>query len=172
MNRSEVRHALYRAKNGVPVESKQYIYDKVKPLIPEGESWETFSTGWDVFVKDENITVIRPEDDYDFIHSTCLEKCLHVRNGMKMKPTERQANALQIVELNMLEGKMRWDDYNNTWGVVVDKELRRISTRLYKTEVNVVTEEMIRASAPSDGAAMTKTPELDTIVVDFEAQSE
>lgn len=160
MTRSEIRHALYRARNGLMVRGKESLYDEVQKKIPVNESWETFAKNWDVFYKNGNIIVIKPETDYDFIHTTCIEKSLHVKNGMQMDATDRQLNAIQIVELNMLEGKMTWLNYNQAWGVSVDHELKKINTRLFLTSVNEVTEEMIKNSAPSDGAALTATPKL------------
>lgn len=160
LNRSIIRHALYRAKNGIMVEDKKFIYDMVQPNIPENDSWATFAVTWDIFYKDGNITVIKPEMDYDFIHTTCLEKALHVKNNIEMDATDRQLNTIQIVELNMLDDKMSWPTYNKSWGVSVDHELKRINTRLFLTFVNEVTEEMIKQSAPSDGTAMTALPEI------------
>lgn len=166
MNRSEIRHALYRAKNGIFADDKKHIYDIVKPKIPVNESWATFSKNWDIFYINGEITVIQPETDYDFIHTTCLEKSLHIKNNINMDATHRQLNAIQIVELNMLDGKMTWPTYNKTWGIWVDRELKRVHTKLFMTSVNTVTDDMIKASAPSDGAAMTTTPEIPMIVVD------
>ncbi len=166
MNRSEIRHALYRAKNGIFADDKKHIYDMVEPKIPVNESWSTFAENWDIFYKNGEVTVIRPETDYDFIHTTCLEKALHVKNNIEMDATDRQLNTIQIVELNMLEGKMTWPTYNKTWGVSVDRELKRINTRLFTTFVNEVTEDMIKASAPSDGTAMTALPEIPTVTLD------
>lgn len=163
MNRSQIRHALYRAKNGIFADEKKHIYDMVEPKIPENESWSTFAKNWDIFYKDDELTVIKPEVDYDFIHTTCIEKSLHTKNGLQMNATDRQLNTIQIVELSMLEGKMSWETYNVTWGVSVDHELKRINTRLFTTVVNEVTEEMLKKSAPSDGNAMVKTPELTAI---------
>lgn len=165
MNRSIIRHALYRAKNGIFTPEKQHIYDLVKPEIPMNESWETFTKNWDVYYKNGVIKVIRPEVDYDFIHSTCLEKSLHVKNNLTMTCTDRQMNTIEIIELNMLEGKMDWSNYNKTWGVSVDHELKRINTKLFSTSVNVVTDEMIKNSAKSDGAAMVNSPSLDEVVL-------
>lgn len=166
MNRSEVRHALYRAKNGVPSADKQDIYDIVEPMIPKGETWSDFSVKWDIFVIDGTISMVRPEVDYDFIHSTCIEKSMHVKNKIPMETTQRQDNTIQIVELNMLEGKMAWETYNKTWGVSVDKELKRVYTRLFLTNVNVVSDEMIKQSAPSDGNAMSEVPSIPTVTLD------
>ena len=135
----------------------------VETMIPQNQSWNTFSVGWDVFVSNEKIIVIKPETDYDFIHTTCLEKSLCEQRGLEMDPSERQQNVIQIVELNMLEGKMEWPNYNKTWGISVDVELKKISTKLFTTKQNVVTDDMIRASAKSDGAAMVATPELDKV---------
>lgn len=165
MNRSEIRHALYRAKNNIIAPEKQYIYDMVSKLLPVNESFATFANRWDVFVSNDTITIIKPEVDYDFIHTTCLEKALHVKNNIDMELTDRQSNALQIVELNMLDGKMEWDTYNKTWGVFVDTELKRIHTKLFRTVINEVTEEMIQSSAQSDGAAMQELPSIPIVTL-------
>lgn len=166
MNRSEIRHALYRAKNGIFAPEKQHIYDMVESRIPTGESWRTFSKTWDIFYSNSEITVIRPEVDYDFIHTTCLEKSLCVKNKIDIQWTDRQLNTIQIVELSMLEGKMQWSTYNITWGISVDHELKRINTKLFTTSVNIVTDEMIKNSTLSDGAAMTAVPVIPVVELD------
>ena len=164
MNRSEVRHALYRIQKGIPVAEKQALYEQLEPLIPPGETWATFSTGWDVFVKQGTITVIIPEIDYEFIHTTCLEKSIRSSMANTDWMTHRQMNVIQIVELNMLE-QMTWPTYNKTWAVSVDRELKKITTRLFKTSVNKVSPEMIEASKKSDGAALTQVPSIPTVVL-------
>lgn len=163
MDRSELRHVLYRAKNGMFSESKEHIYNMVEPLIPLNESWKTFANNWDVFYKDGVVTVIKPETDYEFIHATCLERSFCAKNAIEMDASSRQLNALQIVELNMLENKMKWETYNITWGVGVDHVLKRINTRLFATSINKVTPEMIANSAKSDGAAMSEMPTISSI---------
>lgn len=162
MIRSDVRHALFRMKNGIPKENAKEIYDLVEPNIPSGESWSTFAQGWDVFVVKDKIKVIIPEIDYDFIHSTCLEKLFASKQKTEVEFTPRQMNVIQIVEINMLEKLMTWDTYNKSWGVRVDYELKKVSTYLFKTVVNSVTKEMIAASAKSDGAAMAELPTIPT----------
>jgi hypothetical protein len=163
MTRSEVRHALFRMKSGLPRSECQHIYDTVEPMIPGGESWATFSTNWDVLVHHDEIQVVKPEVDYDFIHNTCLEFAMCKKHGVDMDMTSRQNNIIQIVEASMLEGKMTWDTYNKTWGVYVDRDVKRIHTKLFITMVNEVTPEMIAASIKSDGAAMTAVPELPVV---------
>ena len=165
MNRSEIRHALYRAKNGIFAEDKQFIYDMVEPKLPVNENWNTFTINWDIFYKDGEITVVKPETDYDFIHTTCLEKALHIKNNIHMEATNRQLNTIQIVELSMLDGKMTWQNYNKTWGVSVDRELKRINTKLFLTDINEVTEEMIKNSTLSDGSAMNELPSIPEAVM-------
>lgn len=160
MKRSEIRYALYRAKSGTPMESMKELYAKIAPMIPVNQSWGTFSIGWDIMYKDGNIDVIFPETDYDFIHSTCLELAVYAKTGQTMEMTPRQHNIKMIVETNMLVDRMEWATYNKTWGVTVDLVLKRINTKLFKTVVNVVTDEMIANSVKSDGAAMTELPSI------------
>ena len=168
MLRSDVRHALYRMRSGVPKQGAEEVYKIVEPLIPPGESWESFSTNWDVFVKNGVIHIIKPETDYDFIHTTCLEKSMSVRYNTPITFDQRQENTIEIVELNMLEGKMSWETYSKTWSVVLDYDLKKISTRMSATSINEVTADMIANSAKSDGAAMEHTPELPNTNVDME----
>lgn len=162
MNKSQIRHALYRMKNGKPCEDKQFVYDKIQTLLAPDQTWNDFAVKWDIMLGDNDIVIISPETDYNFIHDTCLEKSFSVRSGIDFNGTPRQMNVIQIVELSMLD-KMDWNSYNKTWGVYVDQELKRIHTKLFKTVINKVTDEMIKNSAKSDGAAMTATPSLDVI---------
>jgi hypothetical protein len=150
-------------KSGMPRPECQHIYDTVEPMIPGGESWATFSTAWDVLVHNDEIRVVKPEVDYDFIHTTCLEFAMCQKLGVAMDMTDRQINIIQIIEASMLEDKMTWDTYNKTWGVYVDRDVKRIHTKLFLTVVNEVTPEMIAASIKSDGAAMTAVPELPVV---------
>jgi hypothetical protein len=163
MTRSEVRHAVYRKRSGCPKPEYQQVYETIEAMLPGGESWDSFSTGWDVLVIGDDIAIIKPETDYDFIHTTCLEKAMCVNHGLTYNTTARQENVLQIVEAGMLDGLMDWTTYNKTWGVVVEVDVKRIHTKLFLTNVNVVTDEMIAASAKSDGAEMTAIPELPVI---------
>lgn len=165
MTRSELRHAIYRKRTGLPKPEYQQTYDLIEQMLPGGETWETFTTGWDVLLSGDDIVIIKPETDYDFIHTTCLEKAMCEKRGLEFDATARQQNIVQIIELGMLEGKMSWDTYNKTWGIVVDMDTKRIHTKLFLTNVNVVTDEMIAASAKSDGAAMTAIPELPVLEV-------
>ena len=164
ITRSDLRYALYRMKKNTANDQHQQLAKLVVDQLPHGESWSTFANRWDVFVDSNGkITVIRPEDDYSFVFNTCLEKAMCERQGVDMEPTPRQANVIQIVELNMLEGKMTWSNFNRAWSVHVDPELKRISTHLATTVVNQVTDEMIAASVQSDGSPHQGTPGIAVI---------
>jgi hypothetical protein len=160
VNRSEVRHALYRIKNGAPKAESKHIYDVVEPLIPANEQWGTFADNWDVTVVDSKISVIRPETDYDFVHSTCIEMSICAKSKTIPDFTDRQLNVIQMVESTMLEGKMKWETYNKSWGLTLDGPRKYVHTKLFATSVNTVTDEMIKNSAKSDGAAMVSPGEV------------
>lgn len=164
MERGELRHALYRKKNGIPREDASQLYALIEPMIPPGESWDTFSLGWDILLVGGDIIIISPEVDYDFIHSTCLEISMYAKTRQSLPElTNRQRNVITIVEANMLDGKMKWETYNKEWGISVIKELRRINTRMFKTNINIVTDKMISNSVISEGAAMISLPTIPEI---------
>lgn len=165
MKRSDVRHALFRMKNGQPKVGCEELYEVVESMIPTGHSWNTFGTGWDVLIKNGQVLIIKPETDYNYVHSTCLEYSLCAKNNVKPDFDPRQANVIAIVESTMLDGKMTWANYNKNWGLTIDEDRGFIQTKLFATQVNEVTPEMIRNSAKSDGAAMTAVPELPKVEV-------
>ena len=45
--RSEIRHACYRAKNGLITEKIAPILSLVEPLLEEHQNWDNFSKVWD-----------------------------------------------------------------------------------------------------------------------------
>lgn len=137
--RSELRHACYRAKNNAVTPDKQPLLDVVAPHIPPRESWSTFADKWDIFLdKENNIRIVKPEIDFEFITTTCLKYSIYKQNGIAPELSDREQNVIEIVELNMLEGKMKWEDFSKTWGVEIDMPLKHIKTKLFKTFVNEV----------------------------------
>lgn len=172
INRSMVRHTCFRMKAGQePSANNKHIVELVQ--VPEGESWETFGARWDVIVdKKEKIHTIVPETNFDFILSTCAEaKMMFKYTGKVDFDDHRKQNIVNIVELSMLGDLMSWDNYNDTWGVELDRDLSRIYTKYFKTKLNIVTPEMISASRISDGDVMVKPAELEKINIDM-VQSE
>jgi hypothetical protein len=152
ITRSDIRHACYRAKNNQPANMEALTLVEAK--LVKGEKWETFAVEWDVLLTASgDIVIIKPEIDYDFVHSTCLEAALYKKKGLEWDFDQRATNVLQIVELNMLDN-MKWAEYNKTWGVYIDYELKKIHTKSFRTKQNVVTADMIEASKKSDGAEM------------------
>ena len=164
LKRSDVRHTCFRMKNKqVPTESNAYIVEMVEKSLPVWATWANFCSDWDIFIDQSGtIKIIKPELDYDFCHSTCLEAALYKRKNLEFDFGDRESNVLNIVELNMMEN-MTWENYNKTWGISVDHELKRIHTRHFLTKENVVTPEMIKNSAKSDGAPQLEVPSIPVV---------
>lgn len=166
ITRSEIRNACYRAKKGVVQESQQHLLDMVQPLLSEKQTWSNFPKEWDVMVKGNEVKIIKPETDYDYIHNTLLEAALYDRQGLGFESfDDRQLNIISMVDMMMLDGIMSWSNYNKTWGVVLDPELKQLSTTLYnvKTTQIKVTDEMIVASMKdADGNPLTEQKVTET----------
>lgn len=164
LKRSDVRHTCFRMKNKqAPTESNAFIVEIVKKSLPSWANWDNFAIAWDIFVdKSGSIKIVKPELDYDFCHSICLEAALYKRKDIDFDFDDRATNVLNIVELNMMEN-MTWENYNKTWGISVDRELKRIHTRHFLTKENVVTPEMIKNSAKSDGAPQLEVPSIPVV---------
>lgn len=162
-SRSELRNACFRAKNGVSTEKHAPMLDLVLPLLKDGQRWDNFSTVWDLIVTSGKIVIVKPEVDYDYVHSTLLEASLYKKQGIDFDSfNDRQISIIAQVESIMLDGVMTWETYNKTWGVSIDPELKKFSTKLYNVSSNQieVTEEMIVASQKdADGSAFTQKEE-------------
>jgi hypothetical protein len=159
--RSEIRHACYRAKKGLITESVQPILASVEPLLGPGQRWENFGKEWDVIITaDKKLCIIKPETDYDFIHSTLVEAALYKRQGVDFDSfSDRQLSIINQVELLMLDGIMSWENYNKAWGVTIERDTNQLRTRQYnvKSTQIEVTEEMIQASKKdADGSVLTR----------------
>lgn len=162
--RSEIRHACFRAKKNAATEENKKVLAIVEPLLDVHQRWENFGTVWDVLLdSNSNIIIIKPETDYDFIHTTCIEASLYKKNGIKFDSfSDRQKNIIVTVETLMLDNLMSWESYGKAWGVEVDQSTKTIKTRLYNVRSSQieVTDEMIKSSMKdADGSAFTEKEE-------------
>jgi len=172
--RSEIRHACYRAKNNAVTEKNRVILDLVEPLMMHNHRWDNFAVVWDVMVtKDDQIKIVYPETNYDYIHSTLLKAALYNEMGRSFTDLDDRAYSLVMqVEQIMLDGIMTWENYNTVWGVEVDSATNSLRTRMYnvKSTQIEVTQEMIEASKKdADGSAFS---EPQTTVLEMTPMSE
>lgn len=158
--RSELRHACFRAKNNAATDKNRELMALVEPLLEVHQKWSNFATEWDLLVnKNNEIVIIKPEVDHDYIHSTCIEKRLYEKTGTQVEMDPRQENIVTIIEANMLDGLMTWENYGKVWSVYIDNTLKVIKTKLLNIPSNQleVTDEMIEASKKdADGSAFTE----------------
>jgi phosphoenolpyruvate synthase/pyruvate phosphate dikinase len=161
--RSELRYACYRAKKGNATEDLKPLLETVEAKLAVHQKWENFTSVWDILVDGQNeVIVMRPETDYDYVHSTCLEAGILSKRHMNFTSfNDRQHNIINIVESAMLEKLMTWETYGKDWGIEIDPELKLIKTKLYNTVSNqiTVTEEMIEASKKEPNFTPIDIPE-------------
>jgi hypothetical protein len=136
--------------------------------------WDNFAVVWDVMVtKDDQIKIVYPETNYDYIHSTLLKAALYNEMGRSFTDLDDRAYSLVMqVEQIMLDGIMTWENYNTVWGVEVDSATNSLRTRMYnvKSTQIEVTQEMIEASKKdADGSAFS---EPQTTVLEMTPMSE
>jgi hypothetical protein len=172
ITRSDLRNACYRAKKNVAEPRHQALLDMILPLLAEHQRWDNFPSVWDLLIKGDEIKIITPESDFDYIHNTLLEISLYTKKGMFeiSELDDRQLNIYTIVDIIMLEGVMKWETYNKTWGVAIDPELNQIRTIQYnvKSSQIEVTDEMIQSSMKdADGNALTAIPSIPETVFDM-----
>lgn len=158
-SRSELRHACYRAKNSAVSEQQKPIIQFVESLLVTGQTFDNFTKLWDILVtKDNSVKIIKPETDYDFIHSTLLEAALYSKQGIDFDSfDDRQGNVIAQVESLMISELMSWASYNKVWGIDMDPTLKTLKTKLYNVDSGQksVTIEMIEASKKdADGSAL------------------
>lgn len=163
LKRSTLRHACYRAKNGVATEENLQLLSHVEPLLGPGQTWNNFSVVWDVLVNNGVVKVIKPETDIDFIRNTCLEKHFSEVHKTTVNWSDRKANVISIVDGLMLDKLMTWENYNTQWGVDLDPDVKMIKTVMYNVPSSQieVTPEMIEASKHVDALTTdipTETP--------------
>lgn len=165
--RSDLRHACYRAKNNSVTNANRVLLDVVEPLLSPGQRWENFSTIWDILVtKSGEVKVIKPETNYDNIHSTLLEASVYAKQGIDFDSfSDEQMNIIDQVEAIMLDGIMNWKNYNKVWGVEIEPDRKQLKTKLYNVSTNQkeVTEEMIVASQ-KDADGNPLTPQVENVL--------
>lgn len=159
--RSEIRHACYRAKNGSVMENNKEILARVEPLLEIHQNWKNFGEVWDVIVtKSSDIKIVYPETNHDFIHRTLLKAQLYSELGKPFTDLDDRAYSLtQQVEQLMLNDIMTWENYNTVWGVAINGEINSIKTVLYNSKPSQieVTDDMIEASKKeADGSAFSE----------------
>ena len=163
INRSKLRHACYRMKNGVATPANETMILCITSQMAPHMTWKNFGVVWDVMVTSQGkVLVIKPEHDTDFIHKTLLKMGLYVESNTPLtKLSEREFNVVEQVRPLLLEGIMDWMNYDSVWGVSLEKDTNVIKTVLFnapKTQIEV-TAEMIEASKKdADGAAFTPPP--------------
>ena len=170
--RSELRYVCYRAKKG-PLQSEDHkkIASLIEKELSYGQNWSNFTVHWDLLVdRSGKIRIIKPEHDYNFIHSTLLEASVYVKNKIDFDSfNDRQLNIINQVDAIMLENIMTWSNYNVVWGIELDTEKKQIKTRLYNVKPNqiAVTEEMIEASKKNaDGSEFTEESKVKETVLE------
>lgn len=172
ITRSDLRNACYRAKKNVAEPRHQALLDMISPLLSEHQRWDNFPKVWDLLIKGDKIKIITPESDFNYIHNTLLEISLYTKKGMFeiSELDDRQLNIYTIVDIIMLEGVMKWETYNKTWGVAIDPELNQIRTIQYnvKSSQIEVTDKMIQSSMKdANGNALTAIPSIPETVFDM-----
>jgi hypothetical protein len=165
-SRSDVRHACFRAKKNAASEDNKKILAEVEKLLSPGQRWDNFTKIWDVLIdKIGQIVIIKPETNYDYIHSTCLEASLYTKKNLSFDDfSDRQKNIILTVETLMLEKLMTWENYNKNWGVELDPVTKIIKTKLYNAPSRQieVTPEMITASMKdADGSPLSQPTVLE-----------
>lgn len=166
-SRSDIRHACFRAKKNVASEENKKVLVEVEKLLSPGQRWGNFTKVWDVLIdRSGKIVIIKPETDYDYVHTTCLEASLYKKKNLSFDDfSDRQKNIILTVETLMLESLMTWENYNKNWGVELDPVTKLIKTKLYnvKSSQIEVTPEMITASMKeADGSALSEPVILET----------
>lgn len=161
-SRSELRHVCYRAKNKAASDVQKPIVEFIESLLKVGQRFENFTEEWDILVaKNGDVKIVKPESDYDFIHSTLIEASLYTRQKISFDCfDDRQSSIISQVEAVMLDNLMTWTNYNKVWGVTLDPKLKTLSTKMYNVVPRQieVTEQMIEASKKdADGSALSKS---------------
>ena len=160
-SRSDIRHACFRAKKNVATDENKKVLAEVEKLLLPGQRWDNFTKVWDVLIdKAGKIVIIKPETDYDYIHSTCLEASLYSKKNISFDDfSDRQKNIILTVETLMLENLMTWENYNKNWGIELDPVNKSIKTKLFNVVSSQieVTPEMITASMKdADGSPLSQ----------------
>lgn len=142
--RADVRLVCYRMKKNAAIPKDKYdILEEVEKVKLPEDSWEDFSTSWDVFVSKNSIQRIVPETDEVYLNNTCIEIKTKVSMGVDISDIEsslnqRQKNIYDTVKLNYLGDEVNWLDYNESWVVKINNDTSRIEVINKNTKVNKV----------------------------------
>lgn len=143
--RSDFRLVCYRKRKNAQVpENLEWVLEEIEKVRLPEDSWEDFSTSWDLFVGKNHISRIVPEIDEIYVNNTCIEIKTKLSMGADIKEVEdslntRQRNIYDVVVLNYLGEEVDWENYNETWGVKIDYSSKRIEVFSKKTKINKVT---------------------------------
>lgn len=131
LKRSDVRNACFRAKVGDWRESQKEIQSVILSKLPAYANWDNFTVEWDIVIsKGNDIIIIKPEIDYDFILKVCSEASTRKKFNLPWEWEPREKNIIDIVESELLDGIMTWENFHSRWTIEIDRTLKRIHTKL------------------------------------------
>lgn len=150
--RSEVRHTCYRLKKDLPVKKgNEWLAEHIENAKLDTDDWEDFSIKWDLHVSRDKITRIIPETDRAFVNDTCVEIKTKVSMGVSKEEVYatlniRKRNIFDFIELNFAGENVPWDKYNDTWGIGIDFQTKRIEVSRHNTVRNEVKVEPVKST--------------------------
>lgn len=173
--RSDFRLVCYRKrKNAAIPEGMDWILEEIEKVRLPEDSWESFSTSWDIFVSKNAVSRIIPEIDEVYVNNTCIEIKTKLSMGAELKDVEaslstRQKNIYDVVVLNYLGSEVDWANYNETWGVKIDYASKRIEVYSKNTKINKVTFEQPKVVEEKESSFTTtkgNVEDLDPAIFD------
>lgn len=173
--RSDFRLVCYRKRKNAQVpEGMDWILEEIEKVKLPEDSWEDFSTTWDIFVAKDSISRIVPETDEVYVNNTCIEIKTKLSMGAIIKEVEsslntRQKNIYEVVVLNYLGPEVDWANYNETWSIKIDQNSKRIEVYSKETKINKVTfaePEVIQEKESNFTTKKGKIEELDPDILD------
>ena len=125
-NRADARLVAFRKKKGrtVPKGKEDYV-SLIENLMEPGDKWDNFSERWDILVTPKEVKRAEPEKDEMFIANTIVEIKTKLSLGVSIEEIEenlsdRERNLYNIIEVNYLGPVVKWEEYNDTWGVSLE----------------------------------------------------
>lgn len=141
--RSDFRLVCYRKRKNANIpEGSDWILEEIEKVMLPEDSWEDFSTSWDIFVTKNSVSRIIPETDEVYVNNTCIEIKTKISLGVEdfeKDLNRRQKNIYDVIVLNYLGEEVDWLNYNETWGVRIDQSSKRIEVYSKQTKINKVT---------------------------------
>jgi hypothetical protein len=156
--RPEVRHTCYRLKKGLPSKpGNEWLVEHINEAKLDSDSWEDFSINWDLHVSRDKIVRILPETNQVFVNNACVEFKTKISMGMSKDILAesldiRKRNIFDFIELNFAGQEVPWEEYNDTWGIDIDYQTKRIEVYRHNTVRNEV------EVKPAISTPMTKKP--------------